>query len=99
MSTPSSKTSPESRVPSIRSFMRLSARRKVDLPHPDGPISAITDRSGMNSEMSHNACFAPYQNDIPLTWNLARTPFCGAGSRPLRLRSEMIAEYDNVDIQ
>ncbi len=79
--------------------MRLSERRNVDLPQPDGPISATTDRSGMVSEMSQSACFVPYQNDIPLTTNLVRTPGLAEGSRPFRLRSEMMAEYERVDMQ
>ena len=45
--------------------MRLSERRNVDLPQPDGPISAMTEHSGMFSEMSNSACFLPYQNDMP----------------------------------
>ena len=79
--------------------MRLSERRKVDLPQPDGPISATTDRSGMFSEMSQSACFLPYQNDIPLTRNLFRTPGLAETSRPFRLRSERMAEYDRVDME
>jgi hypothetical protein len=27
--------------------MRFSDRRKVDLPQPDGPMKAVTDRAGM----------------------------------------------------
>ena len=46
MSCSSSVILPVSRVPSIRSFMRFSVRRNVDLPQPDGPISAVTWRSG-----------------------------------------------------
>ncbi len=72
--------------------MRLSERRNVDFPQPDGPISAITDRSGMVKETSNNACFLPYQNDMFLTTNLAGTFGLLTGSRPLRLRSEMMAE-------
>ncbi len=45
--------------------MRLSIRKKVDLPQPDGPISAVTVRSGMLSVTESSACLAPYQNDRP----------------------------------
>ena len=76
----------------MRSFIRLSDRRNVDLPQPDGPIRAITERSGTSSAMSQSACLAPYQNDIPRTENLVWTPGLVDGSRPLRLRSEMMAE-------
>ena len=34
--------SPVTRQPSMVSFMRFRQRRKVDLPHPEGPIIAIT---------------------------------------------------------
>jgi hypothetical protein len=40
MSSPSSVTSPVTRQTSMVSFMRLRQRKKVDLPQPDGPISA-----------------------------------------------------------
>ena len=34
-------TSPSTRAPGIRSFIRFRQRRNVDLPQPDGPISAV----------------------------------------------------------
>ena len=34
----------------VRSCMRSSARRKVDLPQPDGPISAVTCSDFIASE-------------------------------------------------
>ena len=76
--------SPLWRVPSIRSFMRLSARRNVDLPQPEGPISARTERSGTSSVMSYSACVLPYQKDRLRTSNLLRTLFKSSGCRPLR---------------
>ena len=51
--------SPSVRVSGIRSFMRLMERRKVDFPHPDGPMSAVTRCSGMVSEMEWSAWAAP----------------------------------------
>src|SRR5206468_552398 len=77
--------------------MRLSSRKNVDLPQPDGPMSAVTERSGISTEMSHRACLSPYQNDRPLTLNLGRTRVRSAELRPFRLRSEMIEEYESVD--
>ncbi len=34
-------TLPCTRPPATTSCIRLSVRRNVDLPHPDGPISAV----------------------------------------------------------
>src|SRR5688572_16768952 len=45
----------------MRSFIRLRQRRKVDLPHPDGPMKAVTCRSGMSRSMPFRACLSPYQ--------------------------------------
>ena len=42
MSCSSSSTVPSARAPGMTSCMRLSDRRKVDLPHPDEPIRAVT---------------------------------------------------------
>ena len=39
--------SPSCRTPGIRSLSRLIERRKVDLPHPDGPMMAVTDLRSM----------------------------------------------------
>ena len=36
-------TSPGALKPGTRSFIRLSVRRKVDLPEPVGPMSAVID--------------------------------------------------------
>ena len=38
----SSRISPSARVLRTVSFMRLSVRRKVDFPQPDGPMNAVT---------------------------------------------------------
>ncbi len=47
MLVPSSRMTPVWLELGMRSFIRLSARRKVDLPQPEGPISAVTWCSGM----------------------------------------------------
>ena len=36
------------RTLSMRSFMRFNARRKVDLPQPEGPIKAVTRLARMS---------------------------------------------------
>ncbi len=40
-------TLPSTRAPGMTSCMRFSDRRKVDLPQPEGPISAVTLRGSM----------------------------------------------------
>src|SRR6185312_839997 len=45
--------------------MRLNTRSSVDLPQPDGPISAVTRFSGMSSAMSLTARKSPYQKSSP----------------------------------
>src|SRR6185295_14326448 len=63
MSVPPIRMFPSIRTPSTRSFMRLRQRRSVDLPHPDGPMYAVTRCFGMDIEMSLRAILAPYQSD------------------------------------
>jgi hypothetical protein len=41
------------------SFMRLKHRRNVDFPQPDGPINAVTERSGISTDTDLSACFSP----------------------------------------
>ena len=40
----SSMTLPSTRPPGITSCIRLRVRRNVDLPQPDGPMKAVTER-------------------------------------------------------
>ncbi len=48
----SSRIFPSVLVPGIRSFIRFKQRKKVDLPHPEGPISAVTFLSKNSKLMS-----------------------------------------------
>ena len=41
------------------SFIRLSVRRNVLLPHPDGPMNAVTRLARSCVVMSNSACFGP----------------------------------------
>jgi hypothetical protein len=41
------------------SFIRLSVRRKVDLPQPDGPMNAVTLSMSMSIDTSFIACLSP----------------------------------------
>jgi hypothetical protein len=60
MSTPEILMEPAPmRVPSIRSFMRLRQRRRVDLPQPDGPMNAVTSFSLIGKWMPWRALFWP----------------------------------------
>src|SRR6266576_1035220 len=52
MSSPSSRTVPVTQPPSESSCMRLRQRRNVLLPHPDGPITAVTVRLGNMTDTS-----------------------------------------------
>src|SRR5262245_25754499 len=76
--------------------MRLNMRRNVDLPQPEGPISAMTDRSAIFRVMSNRACRGPYQKERLRTSNLVTSP-CRTTSRPVSFRSERMAAYDILD--
>ncbi len=58
-SSPSSSTLPSTRPPGVTSCMRLRVRRKVDLPQPDGPMKAVTERGSTDMEMSSMARWEP----------------------------------------
>ena len=60
MSWPSNVILPLDRAVFVRSFMRLIQRRKVLLPHPLGPMKAVTRCCGMFKEMFRNAWKLPY---------------------------------------
>ena len=61
MSSPSSRTSPASDAPGTSSCMRLSSRRNVDLPQPDGPMSAVTSPAGMTRSTPSSTRWSPNQ--------------------------------------
>ncbi len=50
---------PVTRQIGMVSFMRLMQHRNVDLPQPDGPMKAMTPRSGMLTLTSKSARFSP----------------------------------------
>src|SRR5215208_4695419 len=60
MSTPSRSTRPVIQPCSDSSCIRLSVRRKVDLPHPEGPMSACTRLPGKLRETPFTAANFPY---------------------------------------
>ena len=59
MFCPSMTIFPSTRAPGITSCIRFSVRMKVDFPHPDGPISAVTDLAGMVSVTPSTALKSP----------------------------------------
>ena len=59
MSVPSSSMMPVTRAIGMVSFIRLMQRRKVDLPQPEGPMSAVTWLAGTSRSTSKSACLAP----------------------------------------
>src|SRR5437762_9644306 len=59
MSTLSSSTLPVTQPLSLSSCMRLRQRRNVLLPHPEGPMIAVTVWAGNNSEISRTATVRP----------------------------------------
>src|SRR3989449_11561169 len=60
MSSPSSSTRPVIQPPSESSCMRFRQRKNVVLPHPDGPISAVTVWVGNRIDTSLTTARRPY---------------------------------------
>src|SRR5918992_2033897 len=79
MSSLSSRTFPVIQPPGVTSCIRLRVRRKVDLPHPEGPIRAWTRLGEKRSETSFTAVKLPY---MALSWSVTTraTPLGAATS-------------------
>src|SRR5262245_42929298 len=60
MSRPSIVTVPSIRAPGTMSFMRFRVRRKVDLPQPDGPMSAVTWFGRISALIASSTRRSPY---------------------------------------
>ena len=58
---PWKRISPALRAPGTVSCMRLIPRSNVDLPHPDGPMIAVTPGPGKARLTSFSTCLAPNQ--------------------------------------
>ena len=71
MSWPSSRTSPASAAPGTSSCIRLRMRRNVDLPQPDGPISAVTWPAGMSRLTRSSTLRSPNQAETRSASRLA----------------------------
>ena len=59
MSVPAMRMAPVMRTPSIRSFIRLRQRRRLDLPQPEGPMKAVTRFFAMRIEIPLRAGLSP----------------------------------------
>src|SRR5687767_1129879 len=82
MSSPSRSTRPVIQPPSVSSCSRLSVRRKVDFPHPDGPISACTLLGANESDTPFTAVNFPYIAVSLSVTILGRSSGMGSGSSP-----------------
>src|SRR5918999_6350872 len=80
MSSPSSRTFPVIQPPSVTSCIRLSVRRKVDLPQPEGPIRAWTRLGEKLRETSFTAVKLPYMA-LSLSVTTRATPLGAVISR------------------
>src|SRR5690349_20907922 len=78
MSSPSSSTSPASAADGTSSCMRLRIRRNVDLPQPDGPISAVMPPAGMVSETRSSTLWVPNHAVMSTARSSARSAFGAA---------------------
>src|SRR5215510_10070053 len=78
MSVPSSKTDPVDQPLSDSSCMRLRQRRNVLLPHPDGPIIAVTVFVGKKTEVS----FTAIMRTIALSGRLTSSGPCSIRGAP-----------------
>ena len=58
-SSPSSSTVPSIRPPRITSCRRFRVRSTVDLPQPDGPMNAVTERGSTLIETPSTALKSP----------------------------------------
>src|SRR2546427_6405041 len=84
MSSPSSSTLPVIQPPSESSCMRFRQRRNVVLPHPDGPINAVTVCRGNMSDTSFTAARRPYSAVSRAVSSCSRASAGGAMTLPNR---------------
>src|SRR3954463_12954336 len=88
MSAPSSSTRPVIQPCSDSSCIRFRARRKVDFPHPDGPISACTRLGGKLSDTDLTAVKLPYMAEsLSVTMRGCRAVSCSRQGGVARLKA------------
>src|ERR1041384_1780331 len=95
-SCPSSSTLPSTRAPGVSSCIRLRVRRKVVLPHPDGPISACTWLVANALVTPRIAAVGPYQAVSPAVFIRGRAASAGIEAAP---SGESGRETENQDDQ
>jgi hypothetical protein len=83
MSSPLRRTSPAIFAEAMVSCIRLRIRMNVDLPQPDGPISAVTVASGMERQTRSSTFFIPNHADTFTASRLAWTLGPCANGAPL----------------
>src|SRR5256885_9692040 len=93
MSWPSRSTLPSTRTPVTVSCIRLRQRRKVDLPQPEGPIIAVTDRSRRLRETPRTACTRPKYASRPPT-AMRGAAECSVSGVPSLARGEAASRGD-----
>src|ERR1041384_6450423 len=84
MSSSSSSTLPVIQPPSDSSCIRFRQRRNVVLPHPDGPINAVTVCLGKRIDTSLTTARRPYSAVSRTVWSCSRASAGGATTLPNR---------------
>src|SRR5579862_9187863 len=80
-------TSPSTRAPSTRSFIRFSVRSTVVLPHPDGPMNAVMSFSWMVRDIRYGPERPVVARDVPRVEDRRTRRIGGCGARlPQRRR-------------
>ncbi len=74
---------PASSAPGVTSCIRLRIRKKVDFPHPEGPISAVTIDRSIKSETLSSTRRPPNQALTLSAWRRAARFSDWRAGRPL----------------
>ena len=74
--------------------MRFSTRRNVDLPQPDGPISAVTRRAAIVSEQRSSTLLLPNHALTAIASSVAGSP--SPCSRPFGFAASIVSSAIEV---
>src|SRR6476659_3634691 len=83
-------TVPSTRASGMVSCIRLRQRSSVDLPHPDGPMIAVTSLAGNDSETSRTACVEPKYAFNARVSIAGAVVSCAAGAEATRATASVI---------